>query len=208
MAISSSDLSDACAPAQSIVKASCIEAYSDLIDIEENEGLCREIQALLCVNKSLEKEMQELRSECMEHESNKIKTLEHELEKVDEELTYLHSQCRSMRDMIRRANADQGIKKESAQLHVSRSFSFAFSQTMQQVKDIALPLQQHSSTVVHGLTKAASFVIPPTAKLSPHRVERTKSSRTILSLIKDTTDSTANLFFSTQHSGVPQKSEV
>ncbi|ETK96503.1 hypothetical protein F441_00833 [Phytophthora nicotianae CJ01A1] len=174
----------------------------------ENESLAREIHALLNANTTLEKEMLKLSSERNELENlgnKKLQTLEQQLETVDEELTSLRSQCQSMTEIIENANAENEVEveEEPAPVPVSRKLSSALNHTMQRARGMSMPRQRRSSTVemvAHGLTKAASYMIPPTAKPSPDgpsRVRMSKDSPPILSYAKGTTDSTKSLLFST-----------
>ncbi|KAF1793945.1 hypothetical protein JG687_00007685 [Phytophthora cactorum] len=172
----------------------------------ENERLAREIHALLSANTTLEKEMLDLSSERDELESlgnEKVETLEQQLETVDEELTTLRSQCQSMTEIIENVEAEKEVEAEPVPVPVSRKLSSALNHTMQRARGMSMPRQRRSSTVemvAHGLTKAASYMIPPTAKPSPdvpRRVRMSKDSPPILSYAKGTADSTKSLLFST-----------
>ncbi|KAG3092611.1 hypothetical protein PI124_g15601 [Phytophthora idaei] len=172
----------------------------------ENERLAREIHALLSANTTLEKEMLDLSSERDELESlgnEKVETLEQQLETVDEVLTTLRSQCQSMKEIIENVEAEKEVEAEPVPVPVSRKLSSALNHTMQRARGMSMPRQRRSSTVemvAHGLTKAASYMIPPTAKPSPdgpRRVRMSKDSPPILSYAKGTTDSTTSLLFST-----------
>ncbi|KAK1941645.1 hypothetical protein P3T76_006709 [Phytophthora citrophthora] len=170
----------------------------------ENERLAREIQALLSANTTLEKEVMELSSE-LDNGNEKVQGLEQELETVSEELTSLRSQCRSMTEIIKNAETENEVEveEEPAPLPVSRKLSSAFNHTMQRARGMSVPRQRRSSTVemvAHGLTKAASYMIPPTANTSPdgpQRVRMSKDSPPILSYAKGTKDSKKSLLFST-----------
>ncbi|KAG7393498.1 hypothetical protein PHYPSEUDO_007335 [Phytophthora pseudosyringae] len=172
----------------------------------ENERLAREIQALLSTNTTLEKEMLTLSTELDELESlgnKKVRTLEQEIETADEELASLRSQCQSMTEIIKNVDAENEVEveEEPVPLPVSRKLSSAFNHTMQRARGMSMPRQRRSSTVemvAHGLTKAASYMIPPTAQPSPdepRRVRMSKDSPPILSYAKGTTDSSKSLLF-------------
>ncbi|KAH7476394.1 hypothetical protein PRIC1_000400 [Phytophthora ramorum] len=172
----------------------------------ENERLSREIHALLSANTTLQKQAMELDSERDAIEasgSEKVQTLAHELESVDEELSSLRSQCRSMTEILKNADAQNEVDEEPAPLPGSRKLSTAINQTLQRARGMSMPRQRRSSTVdmmAHGLTKAASYMIPPSGKHSPDgpRPPRmNKDSPPILSYAKGTTDSKKSLLFST-----------
>ncbi|GMF10587.1 unnamed protein product [Phytophthora lilii] len=174
--------------------------------IAENERMAREIQALLSANTTLEKEMLALDAERDALEaagSSKAQTLEQELRTVGRELASLRSQCQSMTEIIKNAEVENEVDEEPAPLPVGRKLSTAFNHTMQRARGMSMPRQRRSSTVemvAHGLTKAASYMIPPTAKPSPdgpRRPKMNKGSPPILSYAKGTTDSTKSLLFST-----------
>ncbi|KAG6598086.1 Golgin subfamily A member 4-like [Phytophthora cinnamomi] len=174
----------------------------------ENERMAREIHALLSANTTLQKEVLALGSERDELEasgSRKVQSLAQELESVDEELASLRSQCQSMTEILERADAENEVdeKDEPVPVPVSRRLSTAFNQTVQRARTMSMPRQRRSSTVdrvAHGLTKAASYIIPPSDRHSPdgpRRPRMSKDSPPILSYGKGSTDATKSLLFST-----------
>ncbi|KAE9046920.1 hypothetical protein PR003_g1302 [Phytophthora rubi] len=174
----------------------------------ENERLVREIHALLTANVTLQKEMMAINSERDELEasgSEKVQSLAQELDSVDEELALLRSQCRSMAKTVERVRAQNEVDDEPVPVPVSRRFSTAFNQTVQRARGMSMPRQRRSSTVdkmAHGITKAASYMIPPSGRLSPEGLRRprmSKDSPPILSYSKGTTDTNKkSLLLSTQ----------
>ncbi|OWZ19089.1 hypothetical protein PHMEG_0006716 [Phytophthora megakarya] len=179
--------------------------------LAENERIAREIHELLSANTTLQKEAQQLSSERDELESlgsKKVQTLEHELETVDEELTSLRSQCQSMTEIINNDTENEiEVEEEPAPVPVARKLSSAINQTMQRARGMSLPRQRRSSTVdmvAHGLSKAASYMIPPTAHPSPdgpRRPRMNKDSPPILSYSKGKSDTKSLLFSTHSHYG-------
>ncbi|CAI5700854.1 hypothetical protein KXD40_005772 [Peronospora effusa] len=171
----------------------------------QNEQLMQEIDALLRANMTLDKEVKELTSECDELRltgSNKVQTLEQELETVDKELTSLRSQCQSIIEVVKNADIENKVEVEEDPTPVSvrRKLSSVMSQTLQRAKGVSMPEHRRASTVemvAHGLiAKAASYAALPTERPGPD-VKMNKDSPAILSYAKSTSGATKSLLFKT-----------
>ncbi|KAF4324547.1 hypothetical protein BBO99_00001729 [Phytophthora kernoviae] len=138
----------------------------------ENERMLRDIHTLLSANTTLQKEMLKIDSERDELEATgqkKVQTLAEELETVDEELETLRSQCQSMSEVL--SNSQENEVEEEPEPEPTpfpRKLSTAFNQTLQRARGMSMPRKRRTSTVekmTHGvrdgLTKAASYMVPP-----------------------------------------------
>ncbi|KAI9905416.1 hypothetical protein PsorP6_013672 [Peronosclerospora sorghi] len=156
----------------------------------ENERMVREINALRSANEKLEREVVELSLEWDElhHTGSKIvQTLEQELDMVVKELTSLRSECQSMINFIKNADAEKNKIEEHAPKPASRKLPSFVDHTMQLARGKSVHRQRRSPTVEkvgHGITKAASFMIPPTGKENSDGRRALKDSSPTLSYSK------------------------
>ena len=169
----------------------------------QNAQMKQEIDALLHANMTLDKEANELLSECDELRltgSKKVQTLEQELETVDKELTSLRLQCQSIIEVVKNADIENSVEVEEDLTSVRRKLSSTMIQTLQRAKGVSMPEHRRASTVemvAHSLiAKAASYAVLPTERPGPD-VKMNKDSPAILSYAKSTSGFTKTLLFST-----------